>query len=199
MTERFHYEVEADGPPAQGSQVSSAPALLGLLLLGAAVAVGLGVYAKEHTPAGRPIFTLGFSGVLQLKTWLATIVLALIVVQLLTAMWMWGRLRGTGHAPSWVIPIHRWSGSIAFVVSLPVAFHCLWSLGFETTSARVVVHGIAGCAFYGAYAAKMLGLRLRNLPGWTLPVVGGTVFATFVAAWLTAALWFFTRTGLPLT
>jgi Family of unknown function (DUF6529) len=184
---------------APASRSSSAPALLGLLLLAAAVAVGLGVYGKEHTPAGRPIFTLGFSGVLQLKTWLSTITLIFILVQLLSALWMWGRLPGAGSAPRWVTPIHRWSGSIGFVVSLPVAFHCLWALGFGTTSTRVVVHSIAGCAFYGAYAAKMLGLRLRNLPSWTLPVVGGTVFATFVIAWLTAALWFFTRTGLPLT
>lgn len=184
--------------PAQ-ARPSSALALWGLLLLGAAVAVGLGVYGKEHTPAGRPIFTLGFSGVLQLKTWLSTITLVLIVVQLLSAMWMWGRLPGAGSAPGWVVPFHRWSGSVAFVVSLPVAFHCLWALGFGTTPTRVVVHSIAGCAFYGAYASKMLGLRLRNLPGWTLPVLGGTVFAAFVIAWLTAALWFFTRTGLPLT
>jgi hypothetical protein len=170
-----------------------------VLLLGAVVAVALGVYAKEHTPAGRPIFTLGFSGMLQLKTWLGTIAVALVVLQLLSALWMWGRLPGAGSAPSWVTPIHRWSGSVAFVVSLPVAFHCLWALGFGSTSARVIVHSIAGCAFYGAYAAKMLGLRLKGLPGWALPVLGGTVFASIVIAWLTAALWFFTRTGLPLT
>ena len=80
-----------------------------------------------------------------------------------------------------------------------MALHCLWSLGFATGSTRVVVHGIAGCAFYGAYSAKMLGLRLRGMPGWTLPVLGGLTFAAFVTVWLTSALWFFTRTGVPLT
>ena len=39
------------------------------------------------------------------------------------------------------------------------------------------MHGLAGCLFYGAYAAKMLGLRVRGLPGWALPVLGGTVLA----------------------
>jgi uncharacterized protein DUF6529 len=170
-----------------------------VLLLGAAVAVALGVYGKAHTPAGRPIVTFGFSGVLQMKTWLATAALVLVVLQLLSALWMWGRLPGAGPAPSWITPVHRWSGSIAFVLTLPVAFHCLWSLGFGTTDARVVVHSIAGCAFYGAYAAKMLGVRLRGLPGWAVPVLGGTVFSLLVLAWLTAALWFFTRSGLPLT
>ncbi len=200
----------AFGPPGQlstpgpapapaATRSSAAPMLAALLLVAAGVSVALGVYGKEHTPAGRPIFKLGFSGMLQFKTWLGTIALALIVVQILTALWMWGRLPGAGSAPKWITPLHRWSGSVAFVVSLPVAFHCLWALGFMTTSTRVVVHSVAGCAFYGAYAAKMLGLRLRNLPGWTLPVLGGTVFSAFVVAWLSAALWFFTRTGIPLT
>ena len=45
----------------------------------------------------------------------------------------------------------------------------------------------------------MLALRVRGLPGWTLPVLGGTVLSTLVLLWLTAALWFFTRSGIPLT
>jgi hypothetical protein len=51
---------------------------------------------------------------------------------------------------------------------------------------------------YGAYAAKMLGLRAKGLPGWYLPVLGGVVLGSIVLLWLTAALWFFTRSGLPL-
>jgi hypothetical protein len=41
----------------------------------------------------------------------------------------------------------------------------------------------------------MLGLRVRGLPGWTLPVLGGLVFAAFVALWLTSALWYFRKFG----
>jgi hypothetical protein len=178
---------------SRGAQV------IAVFLLGAAVAVALGVYARVHTPAGRPIFLLGFSGMLQFKTWISTIVLALLFLQLTSALWMWGRLPGAGTAPRWVAPVHRWIGSVAFVLSLPVAFHCLWALGFGTSDARVIAHSVAGCAFYGAYAAKMLGLRLRGLPAWLIPVLGGTVLATFVLAWMTAAIWFFTRSGLPLT
>jgi hypothetical protein len=170
-----------------------------LLLLGAAVAVALGVYARVHQPALRPLFLVGFSGMLQMKTWLATAAVVLVLVQVTTALWMWGRLPLAGAAPAWVPTLHRYSGAVAFTLSVPVALHCLWSLGFATTSTRVAVHGTAGCVFYGAYAAKMLGLRLRGIPGWTLPVFGGLVFAALIAAWLTSALWFFTRSGLPLT
>ncbi len=175
------------------------PALAGVLLFGAAVTVVLGVYGRVHEPAGRPLFTLGFSGMLQMKVWLSTAAVLFVLVQLATALWMWGRLPGGGSAPAWVPVTHRWSGTAGFVLTLPVAFHCIWALGFATTDARVLAHGVAGCVFYGAYAAKMLGLRVRGMPGWLLPVLGGTVFGALVLAWLTSALWFFTRSGVPLT
>ena len=175
---------------------AAAATLLGVALALAAV---LGVYAKAHTPAGRPIFTLWFSGMLQMKAWLTTGALLLVLMQLATALWMWGRLPGVRSSPVWVPVVHRWSGAVAFVLTVPVAVHCMWSLGFGTQNARVLVHSVAGCLFYGAYAAKMLGLRMRGLPGWTLPVLGGTVLTLVVTLWLTAALWFFTRSGLPLS
>jgi hypothetical protein len=170
-----------------------------LLLLAAWVAVSLGVYGKVHTPAGRPLFDLGFSSMLPMKAWLTTLATALLGVQLVTALWMWRRLPRAGKAPKWVAGVHRWSGTAAFVTTLPIAFHCLWSLGFVTASPRVALHSCLGCFFYGAYAAKMLTLRMRGLPGWTLPVLGGTVLSTLVLVWLSAALWFFTRSGIPLT
>ena len=179
---------------APGGRVGAALALLA----GSAVTLALGVYAGLHHPAQRPLFLLGFSGMLQLKTWLTTVALLLVLLQLLSALWMWGRLPGAGPAPRWAAPLHRWSGSVAFVLTVPVALHCVWSLGLVTTSPRVLVHGVLGCLFYGAYAAKMLGLRLRGLPGWALPVLGGAVFALFVLVWATSALWFLTRSGVPL-
>jgi Family of unknown function (DUF6529) len=45
----------------------------------------------------------------------------------------------------------------------------------------------------------MLGLRIAGLPARTLPLLGGLVIATVVILWLTAALWFFSRSGLPVT
>jgi hypothetical protein len=169
------------------------------LLVGAGVAVVLGAYAGLHDPAGRPLVSFGFSGMLQMKAWLASAAAALLLVQLVTALWMWGRLPAARPAPDWVGPAHRWSGSVAFVLTLPPAVHCLWALGFAGGSPRVLVHSLVGCLFYGAYAAKMIGLRSRNLPGWGLPVLGGLVLTLLTLIWLTSALWFFSRSGLPLT
>lgn len=184
------------------TQVVDAPrgrvALAGVLLAGCAVALALGIYAKEHTPVPRPLFLAGFSGALQFKTWFATIALLFVLVQVATALWMWGRLPGTSAIPSWVGPTHRWSGTVAFVVLIPVALNCLYSLGFSTLALRPMVHSTAGCVFYGGYTSKMLCLRVRGLPGWLLPLLGGLVFTAFLVLWFTSAAWFFTSSGRPL-
>jgi hypothetical protein len=174
-------------------------ALAGALLAGCAVALALGIYAKEHDPSPRPLFLAGFSSGLVFKAWFATIALLFVVTQLSTALWLWGRLPGAGEARPFVGPLHRWSGAIAFVLLVPVALNCLYSLGWSDYSTRTVLHCVAGCAFYGAYTAKMIGLRLRGLPGWTLPVLGGLVFTLFMILWFTSAAWFFSTSGRPLT
>jgi hypothetical protein len=54
-----------------------------------------------------------------------------------------------------------------------------------------------GCAFYGAFATKLLALRAKRLPGWALPVIGATLVTVLTAVWLTSALWFFTNVDFP--
>jgi hypothetical protein len=169
-------------------------ALAGVLLAGSAVAVGLGVYGREHDLGSKPLF-FGLTDLLKAKAWFATAALVFVLLQVVSALWMWGRLPGVRTVPGWVAPIHRWSGAVAFVLLIPVALNCLWSLGFVTTTTRALVHSVAGCVFYGAYTAKMLGLRLRSSPGWLLPALGGLVFAAFITLWLTSALWFFRNFG----
>jgi hypothetical protein len=166
------------------------------LLVGAAVAVGLGVYGKEHSPTGEAITTLGFPSMIAMKVWLSSVAAALALFQIGSALKMYGRL-GSGHGPSWLGTAHRVSGVLAVLVSLPVAFHCLWSLGFSTFDTRTVMHSLLGCVFYGAFVAKMLTLKMRGLPGWALPVLGGLVFATLIGIWLTSAYWYFTTVGVP--
>ena len=54
--------------------------------------------------------------------------------------------------------VHRWSGRIAILLTVPVIIHCVYALGFQTYSARVLAHSVLGCFFYGAFVAKMLSL-----------------------------------------
>jgi hypothetical protein len=166
------------------------------LLAGAAVAVSLGAYGAVHDPSGETITTLGFSGVLNMKVWLTTGVATLALVQLATALRLFGHL-GSGAAPGWVAPVHRASGTLAVLLSLPVAYHCLWSLGFQDTDTRVLLHSLLGCCFYGAFAAKVTIVNSKGLPGLALPVAGGLLFAVLVGVWLTSALWFIDNGGWP--
>jgi len=93
--------------------------------------------------------------------------------------------------PPWLRPAHRISGYTAIVLSLPVAYHCLLAYGFRDFDRRTVVHSVAGCFFYGAFAAKVIVVRSRRLPGWALPVAGGTMLTLVVVLWYSAALWDF--------
>jgi len=175
-------------PPATRPLAIIVPALAG-----GAVALALGVYGNVHHPTGRTITDLGFPSLMAMKSWLATIAVALAMFQLVSAMRMYGRLRVPRTMPRWLPAAHRWSGTVAFLVSLPVAYHCLWSLGLATDrGARPLVHGLLGCAFYGAVTTKLLALRTPRLPRWAIPVVGATLVTFLVGVWLTSALWFFT-------
>lgn len=172
----------------------AAVALLVPLVAGAVVSVVLGVYGSLHTPTGVAVNIAGFSSPQSVKAWLATVVVVLAIVQLLSALAIYGKLGR--NTPAWVSPVHRWSGRLAFLVSIPVALHCLYALGFQSFDTRVLLHSLLGCFFYGAFVAKMLLLRRDNAPGWSLPVLGGLVFTGLVGLWLSASLWFFTQSGL---
>lgn len=171
--------------------------LVAALLLGAGVALALGVYGRVNEPSFGSLPHFGFSTTSTFKAWLSTVVLALVVVQLVTALWMYGRLPGVGRAPARLGTFHRASGVLAFVLSLPVAAFCLYGFGFapEPFSTRTLVHSAAGCAFYGAFAAKVVVVRSHRLPGWALPVAGGLLLTTFTLAWLTSTLWLFSEFG----
>src|SRR3954464_11178552 len=169
--------------------------LVTALLLGAAFALALGVYGHVHDPSQKLVFTLFFSSTISMKVWRGSVAAAFAVVQVSTALWLYGKL--PWQPKPWTGDVHRVSGRLAFLFSLPVAYHCLWSLGFQDTNGRVLAHSLLGCAFYGAFATKVTVVRSKNLPGIALPIAGGLTFAVLVAVWLTSALWFIQQNGFP--
>jgi len=176
------------------------------LLVGAAVTVLLGVYGKVHEPRFFSINVAGFSGPLAVKTWLATLAALLAAFQFASALAMYGKFAPviralrpasdpTARVPCWVAPARVWSGRLAVVVTVPLVVHCLYALGFQDYSTRVLLHSLLGCFFYGAFVAKMLLLTRKGLPGWVIPTAGGLVLAGLIGLWLTSALWFFQNNG----
>lgn len=179
-----------------GTAVSTRTRLAIFTLTGAAVAIGLGVYGRIHDPTGEALVSLFFTGSINLKVWLATTAFSLAAFQYISGWKMIGKL-GNGFGPHWLGRAHRASGTLAFLCTIPVAYHCLWSLGFQTDSARVLAHGLLGCFFFGAFATKVLVVRTERMPGWALPVVGGALFTALTGLWLTSSVWFFTTMEFP--
>jgi hypothetical protein len=168
-----------------------------IILVGSAVALSLGVYGNVHDPTGRSLVSLFFTATINAKVWLATIAVAFAGLQLYSALRIYGKL-GSDETPQWLGSAHRLSGTAAFWLSIPVAYHCLWALGFTADAGtRILVHSIVGCFFYGAFAAKVLAVRSRDLPSWVLPVLGGSVFSALVLIWFTSSFWFFTNVEFP--
>jgi hypothetical protein len=172
---------------------ASALGLLLPVLAGCAVAVGLGVYGKLHTPTNIAVNVAGFSSTQTVKVWLASGAAGLAVIQLLSAFAMYGKLGF--DPPAWTGTLHRWTGRAAFLLAVPVAVHCLYALGFQQYDTRTIAHSLLGCVFFGAFTVKMLVLSKDDLPGWALPLFGGVVFAALVSVWFTSAYWFFTTAG----
>jgi Family of unknown function (DUF6529) len=138
------------------------------------------------------LVTAVFSTTIAAKAWLATAALALAVVQVTTAARIYGRLNFLPERGLAVSRLHRWSGRLAFLFTLPVFFHCVTILGWQTPDTRVAAHSMLGTFVYGVFAAKVLIVRDRSLPGWALPVAGVTLASVLGLLWLTSSLWYFT-------
>jgi hypothetical protein len=179
-------------PPQRAA--SSATKLVIPCVIGGLVALTLGIYGRLHSPTGIAVNIAGFSSPGYVKSWLATGATVGAIIQVVSALVMYGKVPRVS-APSWIGGLHRWSGRIAFLLAVPVAIHCLYALGFQNYSTRVLLHSIFGCLFFGAFTIKMLILPKKGLPGWMLPFWGAVVFTLLVLIWLTSAYWFFSMFG----
>jgi Family of unknown function (DUF6529) len=172
------------------------------LAVGLALVVAVTLYAigRLHIPDySMGLFGRHGAAAIRLKAQIATGIFVLALAQLTSALWMYRRLPGvTAPPPTPVAALHRVGGATLFLLSLPVAVHCILAYGVQLSNLRVAVHSLAGCFFYGAFAAKVLIVRSRRLPGWALPVAGGLLVTVVVVIWYSAALWYFAGFRLPL-
>ena len=116
------------------------------------------------------------------------------MIQVLTGARIFGKLQRVVRIERpYVNRVHRWSGRLAILCTLPVAFHCIFILGFRTDNPRVFLHSILGTFVYGVLAVKLFFVHDSNHPRWTLPLVGGTLFTVLVLLWTTSSFWYFTN------
>ena len=146
--------------------------------------------SSSYTDAATTVFSSVIAG----KAWFTTFAIVFAVVQVLTGARIFGHLeRFVRIGRPRVNRVHRWSGRLAILCTLPVAFQCITVLGFRHTDTRVLVHSIAGSLLYGVVAVKVFFVHDHDHPRWTLPLVGGTLFAVLVTLWGTGSLWYFTQ------
>jgi Family of unknown function (DUF6529) len=186
---------QSDASPAPQDASLGIGKLIVPSLIGGLVALTLGIYGRLHHPTGIAVNVAGFTSAGYAKSWLATGATVFAIIQVISALVMYGKIPRVS-APSWIGQAHRWSGRIAFLLAVPVAINCLYALGFQTYSTRVLIHSILGCAFFGAFTVKMLILPKRGVPGWVLPLAGAVVFLILIAIWFTSAYWFFSTFGI---
>jgi hypothetical protein len=191
------------GPMSDTTAQKSMAIPLAAFAAGAVVALLIGVLGKVHDPTLDGTTTLGFTTVIDMKVVVSTVIGLLAVLQVIGALWIYGKL-GI-EAPSWFGVAHRVTGTIALVLTIFVAYHCLWALGLESgtlkdgqrVAIRTVVHGVLGCIVIGAVVVKLVAVRSRRAPGWFLPVAGGLLFTLLVLVVLTSAVWYIGAEGWP--
>ena len=160
--------MESAGVPSSGGRLLLAG------LVGALVALSLGIYGNVHDPASDLSITLGFTrhdhdeGVAGERSRRCS-----RSSRSCRPLWMYGKLP-LGDAPEWIggaapdlrparVPAQP-AGRLPLPLPARLPGH---------SSARVLAHSLLGCAFYGAFAAKVVIVRSRGLPGIALPIAGG--------------------------
>jgi hypothetical protein len=183
--------------PARPPAARTARLALGVLLP-FAVAAAIYVAGRRLTPdPTHGLFGTSGTDTMVLKARLGSALLCLALIQLALGLWMYRRLPLAGAPPRPVRNTHRAIGLLAFLLSLPIAYHCLITYGVQRTSTRVAIHSITGCLLYGAFVAKVLVVRNHRLPGWALPVVGSALVCAIALMWYTAALWVLNGFSVP--
>jgi len=172
-------------------------ALIGLL--GAVVAVVLYIIGRVHTPDyTASLFGQTGLNAIMLKSALASAALALAVVQVLLALWIYRKLPLAGRPPRAIRMTHRIIGFVTIALTIPIAIHCFLAYGVNLSDSRHIIHSIVGCAVYGAFVVKVLFVQSRRLPGWALPVAGGLLALLIALLWYSSALWYYNGYSVPI-
>ena len=131
----------------------------------------------------------------QVKTVLASIVLALACYQVALMAVSYGKLRVPFLKPKAASFAHRAVGDAAVAVGVFIAFLCYSYFGVGDgiehargeESTRATIHVVAGTLFVVAVVVKVVIVRWYRKLDRFLPAIGLSLFSLFSVAWLTSA------------
>ena len=127
--------------------------------------------------------SLARGNVTEVKVVLASVVAALAAYQVTLMAVGYGKLRLPFLGPRPASAAHRAIGHTVVVVTLVVAVMCLSYFESEDNSLHIAV----AIALLAALSLKVIVVRWWHAMSRFLPMIGVTVFALFIAVWLTAA------------
>ncbi|HWC71876.1 MAG TPA: DUF6529 family protein [Actinomycetota bacterium] len=131
----------------------------------------------------------------QVKTVLASIVLALALYQVALMAVAYGKLRVSFLKPKAASFTHRSVGDAAVAIGIFVAFLCYSYFGVgdgieharDEETGRATIHVVAGSLFIVAVMAKIVVVRWWRRLERFLPALGLTMLSLFSVAWITSA------------
>jgi hypothetical protein len=131
----------------------------------------------------------------QVKTALASIIVALAIYQVCLMAVGYGKVRSRLLKPRAAAFAHRAVGDAIVVVTLAVAFMCVAYFGVEDgiehaaddEDARAAIHVLAASLLLGVLALKIVVLRWWHRMDRFLPALGLTVFTLFAITWWSSA------------
>jgi hypothetical protein len=116
----------------------------------------------------------------------AATVFALSGLQVALAARFWGRGGLMFISPVTATVLHRWSGRVALLLAVVVAFTCLVGPAGPLSAQRVLLHSIFGGLVFAALTIKFALLKLTDKGQRALPYVGASLFLLFGAIWATS-------------
>jgi Family of unknown function (DUF6529) len=138
---------------------------------------------------------LSRGNVAQVKTVLATVVMALAVYQVILMAVGYGKVRPWFQKPRAASFTHRAVGDALIAIAILVAFMC-WSYfeigdGIEHAAdgetTRATIHVIAGSASLAVIGLKVTVVRWWRAADRFLPAIGLTLFTLLGITWVTSA------------
>lgn len=133
--------------------------------------------------------------VTEVKIVLTAIVTALAVYQVVLMAVGYGKLKLPFLNPSPASRAHRAIGDSVVTITLLIGLMCLAYFGIEdgvehaypSDRTRVVWHIVVTFALFAVLGLKIIVLRWWHSMSKLLPILGLSVFALFVASWLTSS------------
>ena len=122
--------------------------LLLLAAAGGAVATALGVYGR-CTARPECILRSRFPSMKAMKSFFSQTVESASWLYRSPLHWPCSAGCRSSRQPRRGAFVHRWSGTVAFVVSLPVAYHCRGRSVADHTDSAARFHGLFGCGSMG--------------------------------------------------